>query len=200
MMFNDAVILLVDDDTWMHRVLSKVISRLEIDIIHTATNGFAGVNLAIEKQPNIILLDLIMPDIDGLVTLKMLKAIDKTKNIPVIIITSNSDFESVGTVLASGASEFIAKPFSFATIQEKIVKVLSAHINSNSNVASNSNTFDNIGLEKDDTAFFNSFAWEKSLNDIDVDLLETTPKTNYKDMGNTYKETAEIEINKILKM
>jgi CheY-like chemotaxis protein len=123
-MLNKTVILLIDDDVWMQKVLTKVIAKLEINTIYNATDGFTGVNLAIEKKPDIIFLDLMMPDIDGLITLKMLKSINIIKDIPVVIITSNSDFESIGAVLNAGATDFVAKPFSFTTIQEKIIKVL----------------------------------------------------------------------------
>jgi YesN/AraC family two-component response regulator len=197
-MFNNAIILLIDDDTWMQRVLSKIINRLEINNIYTASNGFEGVNLAIEKKPNAIFLDLIMPDIDGLTTLKMLKAIQYTNDIPIIIITSNSDFESVGSVLAAGASEFVAKPFSFATIQEKLIKVLSNAVKKSNNAEQNNNrnAFDNLELEHDDMDFFNSFTLERDTDDLDNS--ETASRTNYKSMANTYKEPPETEINKLI--
>jgi CheY-like chemotaxis protein len=200
-MFNNAKILVIDDDTWMQRVLTKIINRLEITSIYCADDGFTGVNLAIEKSPNVIFLDLIMPGIDGLLTLKMLKSIEITKKIPIIIITSNSDFESISSVLAAGASDFVAKPFSFATIQEKFIKVLSEVEKKSDENKNNSHSFDNLGLEKDDTDFFNSFTWEKSLDELANDSnSDVAPRASYKDMGNKYKETPEAEINKILKM
>ena len=196
-MFNETVIVIIDDDTWMQRVLTKIITRLDINNIYTAINGFTGINFAIEKKPDVIFLDLMMPDIDGVLTLKMLKAINITKDIPVIIITSNSDFESIGTVLNAGASDFVVKPFTFATIQEKIIKVLTENSKEHYN-NQNNNAFDNLGLEKEDTDFFNSFTWEKDFKDVDV--TENPPKMNYKNVGTTYKEVSETEINKILKI
>ncbi len=203
-MFNNSVILIIDDDNWMQKVLSKTINRIGIYNIHNATNGFVGLNLAIENKPDVIFLDLLMPDVDGLTTLKMLKTIGKTKNIPVVIITSNSDFESVGIMLEAGATDFVAKPFSFTTIQDKLIKILTDNNNKNRHEAkSESVDFYNIGLEKEDTDFFNSFSIEGDLNDFNPTPTETNvdppPRISYKNIVSTYKEPPENEINKILK-
>lgn len=201
-MFNDAIILLIDDDNWMKKVLSKTINRIGINDILNASNGFEGLNLAIEKKPDVIFLDLLMPEVDGLITLKMLKAVDKTKNIPVIIITSNSDFETLGTLLEAGAVDFIAKPFSFTTIQDKLINTLTNNYNKDKVVNKKVSDFSNIGLEKDDEYFFDSFTIEGDLNDfVDKNIDAETPsqpRASYKDIESTYTEPPENEITKIL--
>ena len=198
MMSNNTTILLIDDDTWMQRVLTKIITRLDIKEVFSAINGFMGVNMAIEKSPDVIFLDLIMPEIDGLVTLKMLKSINLTKNIPVIIITSNSDFDSIGAVLNAGATDFIVKPFTFATIQEKLIKVLSASKTKSSNYNDVNSTIDKLEMENDEVDFLNSL--DLAENIINIDFSNTESKTNQKKLGSTYKEATETEINKILKI
>jgi len=201
-MFNNAIILLVDDDNWMQKVLSKTINRIGINNIHNASNGFIGINLAIEKQPDVIFLDLLMPEVDGLITLKMLKAIDKTKNIPVIIITSNSDFETIGMLLEAGASDFVAKPFSFTTIQDKLIKTLNDNKQKQKYNTENTTNFDDIGLENDDARFFDSFSIDTDLNNFDRSNTEQDtdppPRMSYKNLSNTYTEPPENEISKIL--
>jgi FixJ family two-component response regulator len=62
-----------------------------------------------------------------------LKTLDKTKNIPVIIITANADFDNFGAVISSGADEFIVKPFTNVTVIEKFEKVIGITNNGYSN-------------------------------------------------------------------
>jgi CheY-like chemotaxis protein len=120
---NKSKILVIDDDIWVQRVLVQIFSRMGISNVFLANNGFEGVNLAIKKKPDVIFLDLMMPDISGLYTLKMLKTIDLTKEIPIIIISVNSDYLNLSTAISSGAVDFISKPFTFATIIEKFDKI-----------------------------------------------------------------------------
>ena len=74
-----------------------------------AENGLLGFELAKDEQPDLILLDILMPEIDGFETLRRLKNNQETKNIPVIIFSNLSQHEEVEEGLKLGASDFIIK-------------------------------------------------------------------------------------------
>lgn len=115
--------LIIDDDVWMQRILSKTLQSYGFTKTYLASNGYEGINLAIEHLPEIIILDIIMPDLSGHQTLKLLKSIKRTKNIPVIVISALSDTENLGRAVKLGVSGFITKPFTRTTIFEKLVGI-----------------------------------------------------------------------------
>jgi two-component system response regulator (stage 0 sporulation protein A) len=76
------------------------------------------------EPPDLILLDNIMPNMDGLAVLSKLKASKKTKDIPVIIVTALADHEYIVGAQKGGAIEYILKPFDYTVLLEKIGRVL----------------------------------------------------------------------------
>jgi len=117
-------VLVIDDDHFTAKILSKICGRLDIKDVIVADNGFEGVALALKKKPTVIFCDILMPEINGLQVLKMLKTIDITNRIPVLMITGNPDYAYIKTAMAQGACDFVSKPFSFETIQEKLGKAI----------------------------------------------------------------------------
>ena len=83
-----------------------------------------GIQKAIEHRPEIIFLDLMMPNVDGVKMLKVLKMIDSLKNIPVIIISGNTNRSNVLTVIESGADRIISKPLKKEVIIKNVVELL----------------------------------------------------------------------------
>lgn len=119
----DYNVLIIDDDIWMQRILSKTLKSYGFKNTYLASNGFEGVGLAVEHQPNLIILDILMPEISGHLTLKILKNIKITKNIPVIMVSAMSDTENLGRAVKSGTAGFISKPFTRATVLEKLINI-----------------------------------------------------------------------------
>lgn len=115
--------LIVDDDIWMQRILSKSLQSYGFKKTLLASNGFEAVALAVEHLPNLIILDIMMPDLSGLQTLKVLKAIKITRQIPVLMVSALSDAENLGLAVRNGSAGFISKPFTRATIYDKLVEV-----------------------------------------------------------------------------
>jgi len=103
------VILIIDDETANIMALTSILST-DYDV-YAAKNGMDAIILAEEHLPDIILLDVIMPDMDGYEVIAELKNLETTKHIPVIFITglNNPDAEKKG--LALGAADYIPKPF-----------------------------------------------------------------------------------------
>jgi len=118
---NDSVkdkILIIDDEKLNHLVLNNILSP-EYTIL-TAVNGSIALKMVEENTPDIILLDIVMPDIDGFAVLSALKSNEKTKNIPVIIITGLTSIENEEKALALDAVDFIHKPFNPSIVKARI--------------------------------------------------------------------------------
>lgn len=105
-----AKILVIDDDEIIVMKVEQALSRQGYTSI-SANNGTTGLQYAIQEQPNLIILDRRMPEIDGNKTLIWLKADEKTKNIPVIMLTGDTRVSDISTSLELGAIDYIVKPF-----------------------------------------------------------------------------------------
>ena len=102
-------ILIVDDESVNLRLLTQWLTPLGYDI-ELASNGEEAVQKAKDSRPDLILLDIIMPVIDGYEACKRIKADLDTANIPIIMITALNDRESKLKGLEAGANEFLSKP------------------------------------------------------------------------------------------
>ncbi len=114
--------LIIDDDKWITRILEKKLQILGFDVA-CAKDPYDGVAEAVKLTPKIIFLDIVIPEVSGEVLLKMLKRIDRTKNIPVVLISGNFEEDLVKKTHLEGAAEFISKPFEQEVIAEKLSKV-----------------------------------------------------------------------------
>lgn len=115
--------LIIDDDVWMQRILSKTMQSYGFKKILLANNGFEGIAMAVEFNPNIIILDILMPELSGHTILKILKKIKLTQNIPALFISALSDVENLGLAVKSGVAGFVSKPFTRATIYDKLLDI-----------------------------------------------------------------------------
>lgn len=111
-------ILIIDDNVVNIKTLSNI---LEKDYkIAVAKNGIDGIYQAITLPPSLILLDVLMPEMDGFEVLQKLKESDNTKDIPVIFVTSLSDDASEERGLTMGAVDYITKPFSASVVKARV--------------------------------------------------------------------------------
>jgi len=109
---NDAgknVVLIIDDETANIIILTNILSP-EYDV-YAAKNGMDALMLAKEHLPDVILLDILMPEMDGYEVIATLKEMEKTQHIPVIFITGLNNPEAEKKGLALGAADYIPKPF-----------------------------------------------------------------------------------------
>lgn len=114
-------VLIIDDDVWMQRILSKTLASYGFKKAYLANNGFDGIGKSVEFKPDLIVLDILMPELSGHLTLKVMKAIKSIKEIPVIMVSALSDVENLGRAVKSGTAGFISKPFTRATVYEKLL-------------------------------------------------------------------------------
>lgn len=106
---KDQLLLVIDDDAAMRDYLANVLASKGRTVI-AAANGQEGITLAINRKPDLILLDLRMPGMDGVTVCKALHQNKKTQHIPVLVITSSQSREQIEEVMVGGADEFITKP------------------------------------------------------------------------------------------
>jgi DNA-binding response OmpR family regulator len=116
-------ILIIDDEPDMVTLLSKGLEANGYEVV-TAVNGWDGLAMARIEKPNLILLDSLMPKMDGATTLASLKAMNETKQIPVVVLTALSDKKHITEALQNGASDYIIKPFDLHSLIEKISNIL----------------------------------------------------------------------------
>jgi CheY-like chemotaxis protein len=103
-------ILLVDDSGTVIQFERMLLRELGCEIA-TAENGKRALEKIAEHKPDLVLLDLAMPEMDGMETLRHLKQNPETKDIPVIVVTTKGDPESVQKAFEAGCFDFISKPF-----------------------------------------------------------------------------------------
>lgn len=117
-------ILLVEDDTFLSGMY-KTKFELEGFSVVTAEDGFKGFQLAKELRPDIILLDILMPKMDGFEVLQKIRASDDTKHIPVILLTNLGQKDDVKKGLALGADGYLIKAhFMPSEVVTKVKSVL----------------------------------------------------------------------------
>jgi two-component system, cell cycle response regulator len=116
-------VLLIDDDMWIHRVVNNYLKTWGFTPI-SALDAAEGVSIAIRERPRLVLLDLSLPDVNGEVVLKMLKKVEMTSNIPVLIVSGNLNVENIGSTYKSGAAGFVSKPVKEIILLRKIRDIL----------------------------------------------------------------------------
>ncbi len=117
-------ILLIDDEETIQEVVQLGI-QIEVGWqVAVASSGLEGINLAQNQQPDVILLDVMMPDMDGIDTLSQLKNNDKTSAIPVIFLTAKAQAEEKNQFQSLGVVDVITKPFNSMTLASQIAKIL----------------------------------------------------------------------------
>lgn len=102
-------ILVVDDQSFIRELLKGQLQQLQETSIMEAANGNEAMGKAKVLKPNLILLDIVMPNKDGIEVLRELKGSPDTKDIPVIVVSSHSEQERIDEVLKLGALQFIDK-------------------------------------------------------------------------------------------
>ena len=119
-------LLAIDDDPITRMMLEKVLVRAGYRIV-TATSGEAGIALSAQIQPDLILLDVLMPGIDGFQTCKILRTVASSEHIPIIMLTGLEDPESIGTAFDVGATDFVTKPINWGLLAQRVKFALRAY-------------------------------------------------------------------------
>lgn len=118
-----AKILVVDDDRYISAFMNIILSQSGYEVV-IAQDGFECIDKAEKEKPDLILLDFMMPKMDGLTTLAGLKKSTETAGIPVIMVTASDDKKNVRQAHESGASDYVVKPIDKALLLERIASTL----------------------------------------------------------------------------
>jgi len=102
------VLLIVDDEEIVRKALSSQFDQEEIEVL-TANDGQEGLKIALERHPNLILLDLVMPIMDGMTMLNKLRQNEWGKKAEIIILTNLSNAEKVAGAVELGTYEYLVK-------------------------------------------------------------------------------------------
>jgi len=115
-----ATILLIEDDGSIRSAITRALTDLG-HVVSTSNTGMAGLEAAVDNPPDVVLLDLGLPDIDGLQVLAMLRAVSE---VPVIIITARDDDADMVKALDAGADDYVVKPFGIEQVDARLRAVL----------------------------------------------------------------------------
>lgn len=116
------VMLIVDDNEDMRSFIESIFS--DLFTIHTAADGIEALDLIQQTMPQIVLSDLMMPNMDGIELLKRLRQNDATASLPIVLLTAKTAIESQLEGLEHGADDYITKPFSPAYIKARVLNLL----------------------------------------------------------------------------
>lgn len=116
-------ILLIDDQEGFGQLIEQVLVGTETEFI-ACTDPRAGLREAMVFRPDLILLDVDMPELTGPEILDQLKRMSATKDVPVMMFTARTDPETVNRVLTSGAVDYLIKPFEVSSLAEKLNRLL----------------------------------------------------------------------------
>ncbi|MCX2720111.1 response regulator [Lentiprolixibacter aurantiacus] len=119
-------VLLVEDDTVLRESTAELL-ELSNYLVFTAPNGSAGVRLAMEQKPDVVVCDIMMPEMDGYAVLKALSGNEETRGIPFIFLSAKTERSDVRKGMELGADDYLTKPFEEAeligAIESRIAKM-----------------------------------------------------------------------------
>jgi CheY-like chemotaxis protein len=116
-------ILVVDDESDLRVVLCQTLESMGYDTI-PAANGSEAAEKAISHQPDLMLLDVMLPDMDGPAVARMLRQNPVTKDLPIIAISAGFDPAIRRNCLAAGCDDFISKPFTYELLADRVRALL----------------------------------------------------------------------------
>ena len=118
-------ILVVEDDRLSLILLRQLLTAQGYEILHSS-EGWDGINRARNEQPDLIVMDINLPDISGLDATLLLKKEDQTKNIPIIAVTAFATPADKANALSSGCDAYIAKPVNMSNLLGTVETFLSS--------------------------------------------------------------------------
>jgi len=117
-------VLIVDDEESIQTVVQFGIQMVADWSVLIASSGTQGIATALAERPDVILLDVMMPDMDGIATFKALQALPETAEIPVIFLTAKAQTSERRQFNDLGVSGVITKPFNSLDLPDQITKML----------------------------------------------------------------------------
>jgi len=126
-MSSDPRFLIVDDFSTMRRIVRNLLKEIGFNNAEEAEDGVVALNLLRNGKFDFVVSDINMPNMDGFALLKTVKADENLKGIPFLMVTAEAKKEDIVHAAQSGASGYIVKPFTKATLEEKVQNILQKH-------------------------------------------------------------------------
>ncbi len=117
-------VLVIDDFATMRKIEKNILGQLGIKNVDEADDGSTALPKLKANKYDVVLLDWNMPNMTGLELLKAMRAEDSLKSVPVIMVTAEALKDNVVAAAQAGVNDYVVKPFTAATLEEKLKKVL----------------------------------------------------------------------------
>lgn len=116
--------LVVDDSSTMRRIIINTLNKLGHQDIVEAANGREGIDRLTDGPVDLVITDWNMPEMNGIEFIRSLRASEGTRQLPVLMVTTNAAQDDIVEALRAGVNNYVVKPFTPDTIREKIDAVL----------------------------------------------------------------------------
>ena len=121
-------VLLVDDSSTVLMMEKMILAKGPFDVI-TARDGVEGVSKAKSERPDVILLDVMMPNLDGLSACAAIRADQATAHIPIVMVTTRGEEHNIETAFRNGCTDYVTKPINGLELLTKLQNILGFSMN-----------------------------------------------------------------------
>jgi two-component system chemotaxis response regulator CheY len=121
---SDLKFLVVDDFSTMRRIVRGLLKEMGCNNVEEAEDGHVALNMLKNGRFDFVVSDINMPVMNGFELLKAVKADETLKHLPVLMVTAEARKEDIVLAAQSGAAGYIVKPFTKATLEEKVTKIM----------------------------------------------------------------------------
>ncbi len=149
-------VLVVDDSNVIQHALKNFFREYNFEVF-TSSDGLEGIEMARVHTPNVIFLDLMMPNLDGIKMLQVLRVLEELKDIPVVVISGNTSRGNVLKAIEAGANTVLSKPLHKEVLKKTLKEILGDEILSRSKTHSISTKEEEEISEQMKNFFFQSF-------------------------------------------
>ncbi len=116
-------LLIVDDDEFQHKIISSALKDMNYHLLF-ATSGFEALSILHKTSPDLILIDYMMPNMDGIEVVRKIKAASSCSEIPIVMMTGTQDKSVAKESFEAGINSFITKPIARSALIDKIKQAL----------------------------------------------------------------------------
>ena len=124
MAYKDLAVMVVDDFSTMRRIIRKILKDLEFKEVIEAENGAEAFELLKTNKVDVIVSDWNMPTMTGLELLKRVRADERLKGLPFLLVTAEAQKENIIEAIQAKVSNYVVKPFTPAALAEKLAKII----------------------------------------------------------------------------
>jgi len=126
-MSSEPRFLIVDDFSTMRRIIRNLLKEIGYANAEEAEDGVAALSMLRATKFDFVVSDINMPNMDGFALLKQVRADETLKGLPFLMVTAEAKKEDIVNAAQNGANGYIVKPFTKATLEEKVQKIMKQH-------------------------------------------------------------------------